>query len=381
MEEKRFVSALSDNAHEVFREEVQEFVTSKVVPKAAELEETESFPWDIIHDMGKKKWMALPIPVEFGGAGKDNLSYIIAIEELARASGSVAITLAAHTSLVVWPIFTHGSDVQKNKYLPLLGSGEQIGSFGLTENNAGSDAGATETMAIPENGGYIVNGSKRFITNGTYADTIIFTASHDPSLGVHGISAFVIEKGTPGFRAVSKEDKLGLRASDTAELIFEDCHIEKANLIGEENDGFKVFMETLDGGRISIGALALGEAQGALDAAVQYVQSHDMKKSQLVQKSIADMAMDVAAARHLIYHAAKLKDSGIHVTMEGAMAKCYASEAAMRVCSKAMDIMGLDGVTKQSKVQRCFCDAKLNEIGEGTSEIQRIVIARKILGK
>jgi len=381
MEENRIISALSDEEHERFRQKVIAFVEEHVRPQAKELESKEMFPRDIIREMGKHRWMGIPIPEKYGGAGLDNLSYIIAVEEFSRASGSVGITLAAHTSLVVWPIYTHGSEAQKQKYLPTLSSGEHIGSFGLTENNAGSDAGATETMAVYDNGHYVVNGNKRFITNGTYADTIIFTASHDRSKKIHGISAFIVEKGTPGFSPVRKEDKLGLRASDTAELLFEDCRIPKENLVGEENDGFKVFMETLDGGRISIGALALGEAQGALDAAIQYVQEHDLKKSQTVQKTIADMTMDVSAARHMIYHAARLKDKKLTVSLEGAVAKCFASEASMRVSSMAMDLMGMEGLTNRYPAEQFFRDAKLNEIGEGTSEIQRIVIARQVLGR
>ncbi len=381
MEKHRPVSALSDFTHEQFREEVREFAETVVRPEAAKLEASEFFPNEIIQKMGKRRWMGIPIPTEYGGAGLDNLSYIIAVEEFSRVSGSVGITLAAHTSLVVWPIFTHGTESQKKRYLPLMSNGEQIGSFGLTENNAGSDAGATETTAIADGDGYTINGSKRFITNGTFADTVIITASHDPSKGVHGISAFIIDRGTCGFQPVRKEDKLGLRSSDTAELLFEDCRIPKTSLIGEENEGFKVFMETLDGGRISIGALALGEAQGALDAAVAYAREKNLKKSQTVQQSLADMAMDVASARHMIYHAARLKDQKLTVTLEGAMAKCYASEAAMRVASKAVSLMGMEGLTKKYRAEQFYRDAKLNEIGEGTSEVQRIVIARQLLGK
>jgi len=341
MKDHRLVSALSDATHECFREEVRQFAETVVRPNAARLEASETFPREIIRKMGERCWMGIPIPSDDGGAGLDNLSYIIAVEELARISGSVAITLAAHTSLVVWPILKHGTVEQKRKYLPSLSNGQQIGSFGLTENNAGSDAGATDTTAIADGNEYIINGSKRFITNGTFADIVIITASHDRSKG----------------------------------------RIPKANLIGEENEGFKVFMETLDGGRISIGALALGEAQGALDAAVNYIREKDLQHSQTVQKSLADMAIDVAAARHLIYHAARLKDQTFKVTLEGAMAKCYASEAAMRVTSKAVSLMGMSGLTKQYRAEQFYRDAKLNEIGEGTSEIQRIVIARQLIGK
>jgi len=381
MKESRIISAMSDNEHERFREEVREFVLEHVVPKAADLETNEEFPWDIIREMGKKRWLGIPVSQEYGGAGLDNLSYVIAVEEFSRVSGSMGITLAAQTSLVIWPLYSHGDETQKQKYIPSLANGEHMGCFGLTENNAGSDAGGTETMVALEDGYYVINGSKRFITNGTYADTIILTASHDRSMGTRGISAFIVEKGTAGFTPVRKENKLGLRASDTAELLFEDCKIPRENLIGEEKKGFRVFMDTLDGGRISIGALALGEAQGALDAAIQYAQDHELRKFQQVQNEIADMIIEVSAARHMIYHAARLKDQKLRVTLEGAMAKCYASEAAMRVSSKAINLMGMEGLTKRFPVERIFRDAKLNEIGEGTSEIQRIVIARQVLGR
>ncbi len=379
MQSERICSALSDDDHEEFRAAVRKFALEEVAPQAARLEDEEIFPQEILTTMGRNGWLGIPIPKEYGGAGLDNLSYIIAVEELSRVSGSVGITLAAHTSLVVWPIYIHGTEAQKKKYLIPLANGTHIGSFGLTEPNAGSDAGATETMAIPQDGYYVVNGSKRFITNGTYADTVIFTASHDRSLGTRGISAFIVEKGTEGFRAVKHEDKLGLRSSDTAELAFDDCRVPEENLLGTINEGFKVFMETLDGGRISIGALALGEAQGALDAAVRYVKEKELQKDQSVQENITDMAMEVAAARHLIYHAARLKDRKLTVTMEGAFAKLYASEVSMRVSSKAVSLMGWNGVTPEHTPQQFYRDAKLNEIGEGTSEIQRIVIARQIL--
>lgn len=377
----RYTSAISDEEHERFREEVQAFVREHVVSKITAFEEKGEFPWEIIRKIANRHWMGIPIPQEFGGAGLDNLSYIIAIEEFSRVSGSVGITLAAHTSLAVWPIYAHGSEDQKQKYLIPLASGEKIGSFGLTENNAGSDAGATETMAVLQNGDYIVNGSKRFITSGTYADTVVFTASHDLSKGVHGISALIVERGMPGFTIGKEEDKLGLRASNTVELLFEDCKIPKENLLGEENQGFKVAMDTLDGGRISIGALALGEAQGSLDAAIEYVKDHGLIKNQTVQATISNMMIEVSAARHMIYHAARLKDQKLSVTLEGSMAKCYASEASMRVCSQAMNLMGMEGLTRTYPAERLFRDAKLNEIGEGTSEIQRIVIARQVLGK
>ncbi|MFO7888795.1 MAG: acyl-CoA dehydrogenase family protein [bacterium] len=381
MHSERIISEISDKEHEEFRKKVQEFAREYIAPVATKMEEKEEFPHEIIKEMGKRGWMGIPIPKKYGGAGLDNLSYAIAVEEIARVCGSTSITLAAHTSLVVWPIYTHGNEEQKKKYLIPLARGEHLGSFGLTEPNAGSDAGGTETMAIPENGYYIVNGNKRFITNGTHADTVIFTASHDRSKKTHGISAFIVEKGTPGFQPVRKEDKLGLRASDTAELSFENCKIPEKDLIGKKNEGFKVFMETLDGGRISIGALALGEAQGALDSALLYAQEKGLKRNESVQTILADMVMQISAARHLIYHAARLKDKKMTVTLEGAMAKLYASEVSMRVTSKAIDLIGMDALTNKYPVERFFRDAKLNEIGEGTSEVQRIVIARKLIGR
>ncbi|HID93617.1 MAG TPA: acyl-CoA dehydrogenase, partial [bacterium (Candidatus Stahlbacteria)] len=295
-------------------------------------------------------------------------------------------TLAAHVSLGSYPIYLCGTEEQKQKFLTPLAKGEKIGSFGLTEPNAGSDAAAIETTAKLVGNKYIINGTKRFITSGGIADTIVFTATQDKTKGVHGISAFIVEKGTPGFSPGKDEDKLGLRGSVTSELIFEDCEIPRENLLGKEGEGFKIFMLTLDGGRISIGAMALGIAQAALDASIKYVREGSqfgkpLKKSQLIQKLIADMATEIAAARHLIYHAAKLEDMGKKFTKEAAMAKLYASEVCMRATTKAMQIHGVAGLTKQYPVERFFRDAKLTEIGEGTSEIQRIVIARQILGR
>ena len=378
---ERLISAMSDAEHEHFRAEVQTFANEYITPCAERLEYEEHFPSEILKGFAERGWMGIPIPKAYGGLGLDNLCYAIAVEEIARICGSTAITLAAHTSLVVWPLYTHGNEFQKEKYLVPLAQGRHIGSFGLTEANAGSDAGATETMAVKKDGYYLVNGTKRFITNGSYADTVIFTASNDRSKGTHGISAYIVEKGTSGFVVGNKEDKLGLRASNTVELVFEDCRIPEENRIGEEGEGFKVFMETLDGGRISIGALALGEAQGTLDAVIDFVREKGRQRDQSIQKAVADMTMQIAAARHLIYHAARLKDKKLTVTLEGAMAKLYASEVSMEVTRKVLDVMEMEGVTKPSPVERFFRDAKLNEIGEGTSEIQRIVIARQVLGR
>lgn len=342
--------------------------------------------------MAELNLLGIPIPKKYGGAGLDTLSYTIAVEEVGRVCGSTGITLAAHTSLGCYPIYIAGNEGQKKKWLIPLAKGEKIGSFGLTEPNAGSDAAATETTAKLEGNKYIINGTKRFITSGAIADIIVFTATQDRSKGVHGISAFVVEKGTPGFSAGKEEDKLGLRGSVTSELIFEDCAIPCKNLLGKEGDGFKIFMQTLDGGRISIGAL--GIAQGALDACIEYVKESKpsnlpsqvkvgkpLYKSQFVRGRIADMVTEIEAARGLIYNAAILKDSGKPYTKEAAMSKLYASEVGMRATTMAVELHGIMGLTKKYEVERFMRDVKLMEIGEGTSEIQRVVIAREILGK
>jgi butyryl-CoA dehydrogenase len=369
-----------------FREKVRDFADKEVAPRAKELDIKDEFPWDLIKRMAELELLALYVPKEYGGAGLDVLSYAIAIDEIGRVCGSTGIFLAAHSSLGVYPIYVAGSEEQKQKYLIPLARGEKIGSFGLTESNAGSDAAGTQTIAKLVGDEYVINGSKRFITSGEVADIIVFTATKDPSMGYSGISAFIVEKGTPGFSAGKKEDKLGLRGSITSELIFEDCKIPKENLLGKEGEGFKVFMATLDGGRISIGALALGIAQGALDASVKFVKENKksgkpLKKSQFVQSMIAEMATEIEAARLLIYQAAMLEDNDMPYTKEAAMGKYYASLIGMKATDMAITIHGMLGLTKEYPVERFMRDEKLMEIGEGTSEIQKIVIARKILGK
>jgi len=369
-----------------FREKVRDFADKEVAPRAKELDIKGEFPWDLIKRMAELELLALYVPKEYGGAGLDVLSYAIAVDEIGRVCGSTGIFLAAHSSLGVCPIYVAGSEEQKQKYLIPLARGEKIGSFGLTESNAGSDAAGTQTIAKLVGDEYVINGSKRFITSGEVADIIIFTATKDPSMGYSGISAFIVEKGTPGFSAGKKEDKLGLRGSITSELIFEDCKIPKENLLGKEGEGFKVFMATLDGGRISIGALALGIAQGALDASVKFVKENKksgkpLKKSQSIQSMIAEMATEIEAARLLIYQAAMLKDNDMPYTKEAAMGKYYASLIGMKATDIAITIHGMLGLTKEYPVERFMRDEKLMEIGEGTSEIQKIVIAREILGK
>ncbi len=375
-----------DQKYEKFRKKVRDFASQQVCPRAPELDRNDEFPWDLIKKMAEMELLALYVPKKYGGAGLDVLTYAIAVEEVGRVCGSTGIFLAAHSSLGVFPIYVAGTEEQKQKYLIPLARGEKIGSFGLTEPNAGSDAAGTQTTAKLVGDAYVVNGTKRFITSGGVADIIVFTATKDPALGYPGISAFIVEKGTPGFSAGKEEDKLGLRGSITSELIFEDCKIPKENLLGKEGGGFAVFMETLDGGRISIGALALGIAQGALDSSVEFVQNNTragkpLRKFQSFQSMIAEMATEIEAARLLVYQAAVLKDKGLPFTKQAAMAKYYASTIGTKATDMAISIHGMYGITKEYPVERFLRDEKLMEIGEGTSEIQKIVIARKILGK
>jgi butyryl-CoA dehydrogenase len=375
-----------DKAHLEIRNKVRDFAVTEIAPRSRELDEKEEFPWDLIKRMGELDLLALYVPKKYGGAGLDTLAYAIAVEEVGRVCGSSGIFLAAHSSLGIYPIYMSGTEEQKQKYLLPMARGEKIGSFGLTEPNAGSDAAGTQTTAKLIDDHYIVNGSKRFITSGSIADIIVFTATKDPSMGYPGISAFIVEKGTPGFSPGKNEDKLGLRGSITSELIFEDCKISRENILGKEGEGFKVFMITLDGGRISIGALALGIAQGALDASVKFVREHEkmgrpLRKFQTMQDMIADMATEIEAARLLIYQSAILKDKGMPFTKEAAMGKYYASRIGMKATSTAINIHGILGLTNEYPVERFMRDEKLMEIGEGTSEIQKIVIARQILGR
>ncbi|UCG90989.1 MAG: acyl-CoA dehydrogenase family protein [candidate division WOR-3 bacterium] len=375
-----------DDEYNKFREKVKDFADREVAPRAKILDLKGEFPWDLVKRMAELELLAVYVPKDYGGAGRDNLSYAIAVEEVGRACGSTGIFLAAHSSLGVFPLFFAGTEEQKQKWLIPLARGEKIGSFGLTEPNAGSDAAGTQTTAKLVGDEYVINGTKRFITSGAIADIIVFTATKDPSLGYPGISAFIVEKGTPGFSAGKEEDKLGLRGSITSELIFEDCSIPKENLLGKEGDGFRVFMATLDGGRISIGALALGIAQGALDASITFVRKNTksgkpLYKLQSIQSMIAEMATEIEAARLLVYQAAMLKDRDMPFTKEAAMAKYYASDIGMKATDMAITIHGMLGLTKEYPVERFMRDEKLMEIGEGTSEIQKIVIARKILGK
>jgi alkylation response protein AidB-like acyl-CoA dehydrogenase len=371
----------------LIRNTIRDFATEKIEPIAAACDEQQKFPEETVQELGKLGILGITVPEEYGGAGGDQLSYILAVEELSRVDASHGLTLAAHVSLGMYPILTFGTEEQKKKYLPPLCDGRGLGTFGLTEPNAGSDAAATRTKAVLEGDQWIINGRKQFITNATYSLWPVITARTDSKIqGPRGISAFIVPVQSPGFHLGKKENKLGLRASDTRELIFEDCKIPKDNLLGELGQGFKIFMNTLDGGRISIAALALGIAQGALDKVIPYARERrqfdqPIGSFQSVSNMIADMATGIEAARHLTYHAARVKDAGKAHGQESAMAKLFASEVAMRATTKAVQIFGGYGYTKDYPVERYFRDAKLTEIGEGTSEIQRLVIARHLLGK
>lgn len=368
---------------EMIRKMVREFAETEIKPIAADFDETQEFPWDTVKKMGNLNLLGLIFPKEYGGADVGYIGYAIAVEEVSRVCGAHGITVAAHNSLCSNHIFISGTEEQKKKFLTPLAKGEKIGAWGLTEANAGSDAGATQTTAKLDGDEWVINGSKTFITHGSVGDIAVILASTDKSKKQRGITAFIIEKETPGFSPGTKENKLGLRASDTAEMFFEDCRIPKENQLGELNRAFYDTMKVLDGGRISIGALALGLAQGALDESIKYAKEREqfgrkIAKFQAIQWMIANMASEIEAARMLIYYAGWLKDNNLNVTKVSAMAKMYASEVGMRAATKGIQIHGGYGYTKDYPIERIFRDVKLTEIGEGTSEIQRIVIARQM---
>ena len=370
--------------HLQVRDMVRRFSEDVVAPRARELDETETFPHEAVKQMAELGLLGLPYPEKYGGAGMDMLSYAIAVEEVARVCASTAITLAAHVSLGCGPVYGSGTEEQKLRFLVPMARGEALGAFGLTEPNAGSDAAGTQTRAVKHGDSYRVNGSKIYITNASYAKYITFTAVTDASQGANGISAFIMDTATPGFRVGKKEKKMGLRGSDTVEVVFEDCIVAADQMLGEPTGGFKTFMRTLTGGRISIGALALGVAQGAFEHAVQYSKvRHQFGQAianfQGIQFMLADMATKIEAARHLVYHAAMLRDAGLEYTKEASMAKLFASEIGNWVTDKAIQIHGGIGYCRDVPVERMHRDVKLMEIGEGTSEIQRMVIAREIL--
>lgn len=365
---------------ELVRQMVREFAVNEVKPIAAEIDETERFPMENVKKMAELKMMGIPFPKELGGAGGDVLSYIIAVEELSKACATTGVIVSCHTSLCASLIYENGTPEQKEKYLVSLAKGEKIGAFGLTEPGAGTDAAGQQTTAILDGDNYILNGSKIFITNGGVADTFVVFAMTDKSKGTRGISAFIVEKGFKGFSIGKREEKLGIRASSTTELIFENCIVPKENLIGKEGKGFGIAMKTLDGGRIGIAAQALGIAEGAYEEAVKYMKERKqfgkpLSAFQGLQWMIAEMETKIEAAKLLVYKAAWLKQNKLPYSVNAAKAKLFAAEVAMDVTTKAVQIHGGYGYTKEYPVERMMRDAKITEIYEGTSEVQKMVIA------
>lgn len=368
------------------RDMVRDFAQNEIAPRAAEVDKTEEFPAENIRQMAELGLMGLPYPEKYGGGGGDYLSYAIAVEEIARACGSTALIYAAHVSLGCGPIYYFGTEAQKQTWLPRLCSGQGLGAFGLTEPEAGSDAGATRTTAVRDGDDYVLNGSKMWITSGAIADVVVATAKTAPEAGTRGISCFLVKQGTPGFIPGKNEPKMGLKGSVTSALSFEDCRLPAENLLGEEGEGFRQMLITLDAGRISIGAMALGLAQAAFEEATRYSKERvqfdqPIAKFEAIQWMIADMATEIDAARLMIYRAAAMKDAGKRFTKEAAMAKLFASEVAERAAFKAIQIHGGYGYSREYPVERIYRDQRLCTIGEGTSEIQRLVIARQVLGK
>ena len=372
--------------HEALRAKLRAFAEREIKPVAFTLDQGNQFPDEAVKKLGEMGLMGIPYPAEYGGAGLDVLSYAIAVEELARVDAGAGVILSAHVSLGSWPIFAYGTQEQKRKYLVPLARGEKIGAFDLTEPNAGSDAGGTETTAVDRGDHYVLNGGKIFITNAPKADTYVVFAVTTPDIGTRGISAFIVEKGWKGFEFGDHYDKMGIRSSTTAELIFNDVKVPKENLLGREGDGFKIAMATLDGGRIGIAAQALGIAQGAYESAVEYAKERvqfgkPIGFQQAISFKLADMATKLRCARLLVYSAADLKERHEPYGMESAMAKQYASDIALEVTNGALQIYGGTGYLKGMDVERMYRDAKITTIYEGTNEIQRVVIASHILGK
>ena len=393
-----------DENHRLIRDMVREFAVHEIAPVAGELDQTSEFPWENVAKMAELGLLGVPWPEELGGAGMDYISYTIAINEVAKVDASHAITISAHTTLGTSPIVAFGSEAQKEKYVPLLAAGRVLAGFGLTEPQAGSDAGGTRTTARRVDGGYVLNGSKIFITHAGVGEVFLVTALTDPGAGTRGITSFIVTKPTSdlerarevgvghadeleftaGVRAGKKEDKMGWRASDTRELVLEEAFVPEADRLGAEGEGFANFMQTLDAGRIGIAALSLGIAEGAFEQAMRYADERrqfgqKINEFQAIQFMLADMATGIEAARHLVFHAAWLKQNGSPFSRAASMAKLYASELAMRTTTQAVQIHGGYGYTKEYPVERMMRDAKICEIGEGTSEIQRLVIARSLL--
>ena len=395
--------SLTDEQRQLQRT-VRDFAQSEITPHVMEWDEASRFPSELIPKLAELGLLGVIFPEKYGGAGLGYIEYALAIEELARVDGSVALIVAAHNSLCTNHIYKFGTEAQRQKYVVPLAQGKKLGCWSLTEPEAGSDAGGTRTIATRlgagptgsaaarRSSGWVLNGAKTFTTNGHYADVCVAMAVTDREKGRHGISAFIVEKGTPGFRPGKKENKLGMRASDTSEVVFSDCSVPEENLLGKQGDGFVNSLQILDGGRISIGALALGMAEGAAEAATKYAQERKqfgkpIAEFEGIQFKLADMATEISAAQMLVYHAAWLADrslsngGGIRFTRESSMAKLYASEAAVRVAGEAVQVFGGYGFIKDYPAEKFYRDVKLCTIGEGTSEIQRLVIARHLLGK
>lgn len=376
---------LTDEQRQV-QKTVREFARTEIAPHVMEWDEAQEFPREVLSKLGELGFLGTIFPAEYGGAGMGYQEYVILIEELGRVDGSIGLSVAAHNSLCCGHIYLMGTEEQKRRLLVPLARGEKIGAWGLTESEAGSDAGGTKTTAVRDGNFYVLNGAKTFITHGKVGDTCVAMAVTDPSQGHKGISAFVIEKGTPGFQAGRHENKLGMRASDTSEIIFEDCRVPVENRLGEEGEGFTGSLRVLDGGRISIAALALGMAQGAMDASLNYSKQRQqfgkpISEFQAIQWKLADMATEINAARCLTHRAAWMYDQKKKTTLESSMAKLFASEVAVRVANEAVQIYGGYGFIKDYPAEKYYRDAKLCTIGEGTSEIQRMVIARELLKK
>ena len=374
--------SLNEN-QQMIKQMVREFSQNELAPVAADLDNEGRFPQDIIKKMAELDLFALPFAEEYGGTGDGYLAYVLAVEEISKACASTGITYAAHCSIGTGPVYLFGTEEQKQKWVGPCARGEMLAAFGLTEPDAGSDAGGTKTTAVQNGDDWVINGSKCFITNATYAGLVIITAVTEPGQGAKGISSFLVPGGSEGFTVSAPYEKLGLKASDTAEIALNDVHLPADSLLGKRGEGFKQFLQVLDGGRISIGALSVGIAQASLDAALEYAKERrqfgqPISKFQAIQFKLADMAMAVELARTAVYKAAWLKDQGLPFTRQSAMAKLFASETAVKCALEAIQIFGGYGYTREYPVERYLRDAKLMEIGEGTSEIQRLVIARQL---
>ena len=369
--------------HKLFQKVIREFCEKEIKPIASKIDHEEYFPVDLYKKMGKMGLMGMTVPQKYSGAGIDRVSYMLALEEISRYCGSTGLNVEAHNSLGIGHIYEHGNETQRKKYLPNLCKGEGFAAWALTEPNAGSDAASTQTTAVLEKDEWVINGTKQFITSGDIADVVVVMAKTDKEKGAKGISAIIVEKDTKGFKVGQLEDKLGLRGSHTAELIYEDCRVPKENLLGEKDMGFIGAMNILDRGRTAIGALSVGIARGALEDSIEYAKQREqfgrpIGKFQAIQWMIADMATNIDAARLLVYRAAFLEDNNLPFSREASMAKLFASEMAMNSTRKAIQIFGGYGYTEEYPVERYFRDVKLMEIGEGTSEVQRIVISKRL---